>query len=470
MARLTLCHTADWHLGHTLYRRGREHEHARFLAWLLDALEARAADALVIAGDVFESSAPPGSAQAMFYGFLAEARRRMPGLAIVAVAGNHDSPARLAAPDPLLRGLGVRIVGAVPIEAGRVAPEGLVVPITREGRALGRVVAVPFLRGSDLPTALAAGPERGDAHAAGVRTVYEAAIAHARREAGEGESIVVTGHFAAAGARMSRDSERLVVGGVDGTLPIDVIDTEGVAYVALGHLHLAQRVPDGRRGEVEVRYAGAPIPLAFSERGFAHEVRFVTLEAGRVVASEGVTVPRAVPFVRSPDEGVHPSVEAALEALEALGFEARGFEARGLEARAGAGESPEWPWLEVRVRAGRDERDAAEQIERAAAERAVRLARVVVEREVAPPSEAAARVAAGVDALDVRGVYRARFASLHAEAEPAEAVLDALDEAIAIAEARLAEAGARAVDVASAARPVVQPMTLAARRRSGEGG
>src|SRR5262245_37631393 len=117
---LTLCHTGDWHLGHTLYRRGREHEHACFLAWLADRLEERDADALLITGDVFDSGTPPGSALAMFYGFLAEVRRRTPELTVVVVAGNHDSPARLAAPDPILRALGVAIVGSVPYEDGKV--------------------------------------------------------------------------------------------------------------------------------------------------------------------------------------------------------------------------------------------------------------------------------------------------------------------------------------------------------------
>src|SRR5688572_5574178 len=111
---LKLCHTSDWHLGHTLHGHGREHEHARFLAFLLDVLARERADALVIAGDVFDGSNPPASAQAAWYGFLADARSRLPGLDVLVVAGNHDSAARLAAPDPVLRALGVRVVASVP--------------------------------------------------------------------------------------------------------------------------------------------------------------------------------------------------------------------------------------------------------------------------------------------------------------------------------------------------------------------
>lgn len=443
---LTICHTGDWHLGHTLYRRGRDHEHARFLAWLVDQLEARAADVLLVAGDVFDSGNPPGSALAMFYGFLAEARRRMPELSVIVVAGNHDSPARLAAPDPVLRGLGVTIVGSVPYEGADIAAARLVVPIARGGAVLGHVVAVPFLRGADLPAA-----DEGAGHAHGARRVYDAAIGHARSVRGAGEPIVVTGHFAAAGARMSRDSERLLALGVDGTLPIDVIDAEGVAYVALGHLHLAQEVParvpiEGRR-QAEARYAGSPIPLSFAERGFEHEVRFVTLDGGGVRASEPVRVPRTVPFVRVPDEGWMDRA-GVLDAIASF-------------APRGIGDEREWPWVEVRVSVAAHERDVLEAIESAAADRALHLAHVVVER----PDVDAGRVATearGAASLDVRDVLVARWTAEHGEAPPHE-VMEALEEATVEARVRIEQRKQRNVEL-EGERVIARTMTIAARR------
>lgn len=200
---LTLCHTGDWHLGHTLYRRSREPEHAAFLAWLLDQLVSRGADALIVAGDVFDSGSPSGGAQAMFYGFLAEARRRLPELAIIVVAGNHDSPARLAAPDALVRAHGVTLIGSVLDGSGRVDVERLVVPLKRAGRIEALVLAVPFLRGADLPVLAGGEPEGEGAHVRGCRRVYDEVLAHARALA-PGVPLVATGHFAAAGAQMSR--------------------------------------------------------------------------------------------------------------------------------------------------------------------------------------------------------------------------------------------------------------------------
>jgi exonuclease SbcD len=89
---MRLLHTSDWHLGQSLNQYDRSFEHARFLGWLLDTLEAEKVDALVIAGDVFDSTNPSAASQTQLYQFLTQARRRVPHLGIVMTAGNHDSP------------------------------------------------------------------------------------------------------------------------------------------------------------------------------------------------------------------------------------------------------------------------------------------------------------------------------------------------------------------------------------------
>src|SRR6187455_1196021 len=112
---MRLLHTSDWHLGHTL--RGevaRELEHQAFLTWLLERCVDERADALVITGDVFESATPPASAERMWFEFLAAARRACPAMDIIAIAGNHDSPARLGAASSVLRELGVHVLGGLP--------------------------------------------------------------------------------------------------------------------------------------------------------------------------------------------------------------------------------------------------------------------------------------------------------------------------------------------------------------------
>ncbi len=238
---LKLCHTSDWHLGHTLHGHSREYEHRCFLDHLLETLVDRQADALVIAGDVFDTANPPASAQAMFYGFLADARERLPGLDVVIIAGNHDSAARLSAPDPVLRALGVRVVGSVPrLGGGGRAPidaEAMLVPLSdRGGEVAAWVAAVPYLRASDLPVL-----EEGEGVVDAVRRVYDAVLDAARARRKRDQALIATGHCTMVDTAASADSERAILVGEKNALPVDLF-ADDVAYVALGHLHLAQAV------------------------------------------------------------------------------------------------------------------------------------------------------------------------------------------------------------------------------------
>src|SRR3954470_12660023 len=116
---MRLLHTSDWHLGHTLKEVTREHEHAAFLAWLLETCARERPDVLVITGDVFDSATPPASAEKMWFELLAAARRSHPAMDIIAIADNHDSPARLGAAASVLRELNIHVIGGLPrVESG----------------------------------------------------------------------------------------------------------------------------------------------------------------------------------------------------------------------------------------------------------------------------------------------------------------------------------------------------------------
>ena len=412
-----LCHTADWHLGHTLHGRPRDEEHGAFLAWLLDLLEAERVDALVVAGDVFDTANPSGAAQAMFYGFLAALRRRCPSLQGIVVAGNHDSAARLGAPDPLLRGLGVRLIGASPSAASLDGPGALdpvIVPIVVGDATVGQVVALPYLRNADLPPLEPLEDEApGARFVRAVRLVYEATAARARTRLGEG-ALVVTGHCHAVGAALSEKSERPVVGGIAGALPADVFPADA-AYVALGHLHLAQAVG----GRAHVRYSGSPIPLAFDEERYVHQVQLVEFEGARMRAHHTRPVPRSVGLLRIPREGAAP-LEEVLEALRVLPLEPGLPEAR-------------WPWLEVRVRMTQPDPALRAKVDAVLADRPVRLVRIASERDGTGEGLQSAPVGSLAD-LHVRDVFLRRWATDHPGAPP-DALMSAFDEAFAQASA-----------------------------------
>lgn len=350
---LRILHTSDWHLGHQLHGLPRVREHAAFLDWLLDTLEARASDALVIAGDVFETANPPAVAQQMWFDFLGRARRRLPALDILVIGGNHDSAARLDAPHPVLRALGIAVVGGVPRgEDGALDARRLVVPLhDAEGAVAAWAAAVPFLRPADLPRVDAAQDPLVD----GVRALYAEALALARSQRRPGQALVALGHCYMVGTTLSELSERRVLGGNQHALPVDLFP-EDVAYAALGHLHKAQRV-GGREG---VRYSGSPIPLSMSEAGYRHQVLDVRLEGEALADVEAVPVPRSVGLLRLPAGGAAPLAEVLAAIAD-------------LPKREAEADPDALPYLEVSVQLSGAQAGLRREVEAALADRAARL-------------------------------------------------------------------------------------------------
>lgn len=423
----TLCHTSDWHLGHTLHGHSREHEHRRFFDFLLDVLVRERADALIVAGDVFDTANPPASAQAMYFAFLAEARRRVPGLDVLVIAGNHDSPARLSAPDPVLRALGVRVIGTVPrLGPGGRAPvdaEAMVVPLHDDsGSVAAWAAAVPYLRTSDLPSIDA--EEGRDAIVEGVRRVYDAVLDAAREKRAAGQALIATGHFHMMDARTSALSERTVLGGEKHAIPADLFASD-VSYVALGHLHLAQDVA----GLPHVRYSGSPIPLAMPEESYPHEVRIVRFEDGSVSEQCGLRVPRAVEVLRLPRDGPR-ELDVVLAELARL-------ELPSVLPREA------WPFLEVRVRIDEPVPDLRQRIEAALAGRPVRLVKIAVEYAGAKVALAESAPRRELADLDVEEVFRRCYARRVPDGEPSPALLDAFHEVVEAARRRLEERNAQ---------------------------
>ncbi|KQZ34893.1 exonuclease SbcCD subunit D C-terminal domain-containing protein [Massilia sp. Root1485] len=362
---MRLLHTSDWHLGQTLHNFDRTYEHQCFLDWLLDTIVAEEADALLIAGDVFDTSNPSAVAQRQLYRFLQQARARAPRLDIVIIAGNHDSPGRLEAPGPLLEAHGTRVLGHVMRDAeGSVDLERFIVPLTgKDGAVKAWCVAIPFLRPGDVPrvASQAAGDDAFDAYLAGIRLLYQQAYDLARARAAEGQAILAMGHCHMVGGDASPDSERRIVIGGTEALPASMFGPD-VAYAALGHLHLAQRV-----GQQEhLRYSGSPLPLSFAEVGYKHQVLRIDLDGMRAAAIEPLHVPRAVELLRVPASPA--PVKQAIAELGALDLPDLPRDV--------------WPYLEVRVLLDAPEPGLRAQVEAALEGKPVRLAKIEPTRRV----------------------------------------------------------------------------------------
>jgi exonuclease SbcD len=391
---MRLLHTSDWHLGHSLHGVGREREHAAFLAWLVEAIAREQVDAVLITGDIFDGSTPPAAAEAMWFRFLAEARARVRGLQVVVIAGNHDSPARLSAPAPLLDAHGVRVIESVPRD-----PADLIVDL---GGAV--VAAVPFLRPMDLPE-LRDGADAIEA----VQAVYADALTAARARR-HGRPLIVTGHLFIAGGSPSWVSERRIITGGQEAISVDLF-ADDVAYVALGHLHRAQRIG----GREHVRYAGSPIPLAMVEAEYRHQIAIVDTCDDGPARVRTLEVPRAIELVRVPRHGA-AALDDVIGALAQ--FPALSDADDALDAR---------PFLEVVVALERPEPRLRDRIEAAVAGRAVRLVKITA--QVTGDRAALGDVLPGkaLADLDPRDVLARRWSRDHEAALP-PAVERAFDE------------------------------------------
>ena len=280
---LTILHTSDWHLGRRLYGRMRYEEFEAFLSWLQETISAHKVDVLIVAGDIFDTMTPSNRAQALYYEFLGKVSK-LCCEHIVIVAGNHDSPTFLDAPSKVLKFLNVHVIGTA---CDDLNDEVLVLDAI-DGTPHCIIAAVPYLRDRDVRGSHAG--ESADSKDAnvikGIRAHYDevASIAKARQEHLSDAHqrhipIIATGHLFAAGSKTTEDDgvRDLYVGSL-GQISADMFD-DGFDYVALGHLHVPQRVG----GCEHIRYSGSPIAMGFGEAKQQKQVLLV--EFGEVEKS-----------------------------------------------------------------------------------------------------------------------------------------------------------------------------------------
>ena len=280
---LTILHTSDWHLGRRLYGRMRYEEFEAFLSWLQETISAQKVDVLIVAGDIFDTMTPSNRAQALYYEFLGKVSK-LCCEHIVIVAGNHDSPTFLDAPSKVLKFLNVHVIGTA---CDDLNDEVLVLDAV-DGTPHCIIAAVPYLRDRDVRGSHAG--ESADSKDTnvikGIRAHYDevASIAKARQEHLSNAHqrhipIIATGHLFAAGSKTTEDDgvRDLYVGSL-GQISADMFD-DGFDYVALGHLHVPQRVG----GCEHIRYSGSPIAMGFGEAKQQKQVLLV--EFGEVEKS-----------------------------------------------------------------------------------------------------------------------------------------------------------------------------------------
>jgi exonuclease SbcD len=262
---MKLLHTSDWHLGQNFMGRSREEEHLAFLEWLFNVIEEQSIDALVVAGDIFDTGTPPNYALELYYNFLTKLSISSSCKNIIITAGNHDSVATLKAPKELLKALNIHVV------TSGDENEDEVIEIVCKEQLEAIICGVPFLRDYVVRKSQNSQTlnDKEDALSQGIKEHYEKVYKEALKCAnGKDIPIIATGHLTTVGSKTSESEREIYIGG---TLDIDSSFLgKNFEYVALGHLHINQKV-----GSNYVRYSGSPIPLSFSEATSQKKVNIV---------------------------------------------------------------------------------------------------------------------------------------------------------------------------------------------------
>lgn len=265
---MKILHTSDWHLDCRLFNQKRTEEHKAFLDWLRDTIIQRQTDVLIVSGDIFDNRTPTLESQNLYMQFItALVEDRLAGKSAcrcaVIVGGNHDSPAFLEVTKPIFKYLNITVAAR--------KPEIVVVKPEKNGEQGLIIAAMPFLSDMDLRKSVEGenAQEKSLHLMEGIRDAYKVCEKEALEKKAELQSntnvyipLVATGHLFAQGGTCveGENAERdIYVGNIEkfpaGDFP------ESFDYIALGHLHVPQKVGSQDR----IQYSGSPLPIGFGE-------------------------------------------------------------------------------------------------------------------------------------------------------------------------------------------------------------
>jgi len=253
---MRLIHTADWHLGRLFHNVYLTDDQAAVLDQLVDLVREVRPSAVLVAGDLYDRAVPPPEAVELLDDVLTRIVLGL-GVPVLAIAGNHDSGARVGFGSAVLRERGLHLAGRLRGDAGPVTLTDADGPV--------HLCSLPFAEPAMARYAY------GDEAIHDQQAVLSAGVARALAAAPERERRVALAHAFVAGGAES-DSERPISVGGAGSVAAGTFG--GFDYVALGHLHRPQRA-----GAEAVRYAGSLLKYSFAEHDHVKAVSVVEIGA-----------------------------------------------------------------------------------------------------------------------------------------------------------------------------------------------
>jgi DNA repair protein SbcD/Mre11 len=302
---MRILHTADWHLGRSIEQTSRLGEQAAFLSELQDICDGESVDLLLVCGDVFDTFNPSAASETLFYESLVklsgQGRR-----AVIVIAGNHDSPDRLAAAAPLAYRQGIFLIGFPGSDVSGFADGSRQLPDMVEAAGPGYLRLRPPDAG--CPAVVLTLPYPSEARLAQMTGTAQDEAENQRNHSqrvGRWLSELSTACFSNETVNLAAahiyvcggwpsDSERtLQLGAAVLVEPEDL--PAGAHYIALGHLHRPQSVAGSPS---PARYAGSPLAYSFSESGYAKSVCLIDAEPGKPAVIRTIPLTSGKPLRR----------------------------------------------------------------------------------------------------------------------------------------------------------------------------
>lgn len=240
---MKILHTADWHFGIDLHKMSLLEDQKHFVNQLIDIVEKEQVDMILVAGDIYDTTLASKDAIELYNEVMTTLCLKLKKKVVV-IAGNHDSPTRLASCAKLLAPMGLHVIGKIEAKI-----EGIVFDDVK-------LYPIPFFHLDTIRNIYGKDIQNE-------QQAFEEIVTHIRKQKDDTHTHIVMAHTFMAGASVCESDRFANVGGSDlvNSCVFDEFD-----YVALGHLHRRQKV--GKHAY----YSGSPIAYSFSEAGQKKQV------------------------------------------------------------------------------------------------------------------------------------------------------------------------------------------------------
>jgi len=313
---MKILHTSDWHLGKHLQNFPRHPEQQDVLQEICEIADREQVHAVIIAGDLFDTFNPPIESTELFYKTLKRLANNG-NRAVIAIAGNHDSPDRIEAPDPLARECGIlfagypnSVIAPFKLESGLEVTQSeagfmeLKIPDTNERL---RILMTPYANEFRLKTYL--GQEDSEEE---LRTVLQHKWTETAQKYCDNQGInILLSHLLVMkkGDELPEEPEDekpiLHVGGAQAIYSENIPDE--IQFTALGHLHRKQTVDIQQNSNI--LYSGSPLSYSFSEANQKKFVLIADIEPGKKASIQEIELKKGKRLLRKHSESIDEAVE-----------------------------------------------------------------------------------------------------------------------------------------------------------------